>query len=351
MAESNPAADSAAHHNIPGAAELQQEGVANYFQRRLAEDRGGEPPPAQVDSNEEQPDVDGLPDESIEAIADADIAEQPDEGIEAQDTEEVQPEDDAGPGIEIDGEYITADQIRELRNEASQGSMRLDDYTRKTQIISRIRQEHEALGTAFDEQNESLSAQRGILLEAVQGQLSQFENADTSKLTQEQFAQFQTAYANTRAGAERIQQAFSQAEERLTAARADAFQRRAKSTREMLRWHEPRWNQEFYGTLRRFAVDEGLMSEDMFNRETDFLRMAGLISLMDRANVDDLIQQKKTEKRPSKGTPRSQAQPRRRNARGQYQSAQQRVFESKNARRDGTLREAFQAKLAAEDNR
>ena len=360
MAESNPQADSAAQagpqdqapHNIPGAVEMQDQGVANYFRNQLAKEGGYELPAAGSDSRQqpEQPQADtsSHPEKPAEATTDADAADQPDE-LDAQlDSDEEQPGDDDGPGIEIDGEYLTASQIRELRHEATEGGMRLEDYTRKTQIISRVRQEHEALGQVYDQQNQALGLQRDILLQAVDAQVAQFQNVDTSKLSQEQFQQFQVAFQNTKQGADAIHAAFDDAQQKLDRSRADAFQRQAKSTREMLRWHEPRWNQEFYGKLRQFAVSEGLMSEEAFNRENDFLRMAGVIALMDRANVDEIVTSRQTDTRPSKSTARAQARQRRRNARGQFQSAQQNVMQSTNAKRDGSLREMFKANLAAE---
>lgn len=336
--------------HVPGAVEMQQEGVRNYFMRQLAEERGDAPAAPVPDSTPmgEQP-VETLDHtEQSEVGADPISAEQPDTELELTDSDDEaeQPEEGEGGGLEIDGEFVTADQIRQWKQEASDGGMRLEDYRRKTQVMSRVRQEHEALGTAFDDQSAALDAKSGVLLEAIEGQLRQFEQVDTTKLTQEQFQQFQQSFAATKQGADTLRKMFSEVDSKLKQAREEAFNRRAASTREMLKWHEPRWSGEFYSQVRNFAVAEGLMSEEAFAKETDFLRMAGLIAMMDRAGVDDLVTEKRNEIRPSKGTPRQQAAPRRRNAQGQFQSAEQRL--SAEPGNPEARRDFFRAKLAAE---
>lgn len=348
----SPMGDSRAEPGmIPGATDIAQEGVKNYFQRKLAEERGESPAAAStdVDSTDpgEQPDGNLDPEQSAGG-ADAAAAEQPtgdDLDLDSSDEEEQSEEGDT-VGLDIDGEFVTAQQIREWKEGATEGGMRLEDYRRKTQIVSRVRQEHEALGETLNHQTEALNAKAGVLMEAIEGELRRFEGVDPTTLTQEQFAEFQRQYASTKAGADRIRAAFAEVDTKLIATRGAAYEQKAGSTREMLKWHEPRWNNEFYGGLRSFAVTEGLMSEDQFNNETDFLRLVGLMSLMDRANVDDLVTSKKNEMRPSKGTPRQRQAPRSRNAQGQYQSAEQNLRANpgdRNARQD-----YFRAKLAAE---
>lgn len=74
--------------------------------------------------------AEGDPQDNSDASEDAGNPVEPDTGEVSEPT--------TPDGIELDGEILTLDQIREYRK----GHMRQADYTRKTQELARMRQEH-----------------------------------------------------------------------------------------------------------------------------------------------------------------------------------------------------------------
>jgi hypothetical protein len=170
-------------------------------------------------------------------------------------------------------------------------------------------------------------------------------------MSPEQFEQFKHQWAQAKRGADFLAQQFGEVEARYKQHRSALLEKNARATVEMLKWHEPRWDDDhkFYGQLREFAVREGLMSEDAFDRETDYLRIRGLIAMMDAHQAPGAIEEAATTQRP----PRRSRQ-RTRNAQGQFQqgreTAKQNVLGSRNAKADGSLRGMLLANLAAEGN-
>ncbi len=353
-----------------------QDGVRNYFLNKLATEREtgqggsatsadpvikdqGQPPayppqPAEVRQDDIQQPV-------AEPPA---AAEQPPEHAQQQDSEALPGDDESSQvdaqeqlaeqlpdGLEIDGKSYTAEEIKSLIEEANNGGLRLDDYKRKTQYLSRVRQEHEALGTHLSEGVQSVEAKEEIINRVLQQNLAAYENVDTSRLTPEAFQEFKNQYAQARRGADLLRAEFDKAENSLKTVRQQADQAKASSTLEMLRWHEPRWDHEntFYAKVRDFAVNEGLVSTEEFDGENDFLRMVGLIAMMDRHDLPSVITEQIENPKPP--APQRNAQ-RPRNDNGRFTTnvtnTQNAVLQSGNAKGDGSLRNHFMARLERE---
>ncbi len=252
--------------------------------------------------------------------------------------------------LEVDGTRITADDVRELMRAQQDAQHLQSDYTRKTQMLSRVRQEAEALGTELTEMQMSLSRKEQLILQVVNTNLQALEQTDVRSLSQEQYAQFQIQKDNAIRGRDALLDAFEKADAEAREHQEAAFKRMSSSTAQLLRFHEPRWDREgrFYGQLREFAVNEGLMKPEQFDRENDFLRMAGLISMMDRHTLPDTIKETLEEPKPPE---RGHELPMR-DAQGRFQNnvagATNNVLQSQNARQDGSARAMFMARLEQE---
>lgn len=353
-----------AHEAIPMPVGGDRQGIHNYFLRNLQAERSGDYRPGEnsadpvLSPQQGQPPAERRPDARSSDIQQSGGGQPPAEQPARNDqpmSEPApiaagQPEGVDAEGLEVDGERFTADRIRDLVAEVEQGTMRLDDYTRKTQMLSRVRQEHEALGTELTDMQESLDRKAAIIQQVVRGNLQAYENANIAGMTQEQHAQFVQAKEQALRGAQALEHAFQQADEKVQQAKNTAFQRISASTKQLLRWHEPRWDNEnqFYAKLRKFVINERLMDQEQFDRENDFLRIIGLISLMDRHELPSTIQETRENPRPSE---RQHNAPQR-DSSGRFQTsvqaAQDAVLNSPNARRDGSAREMFRRKLEAE---
>jgi hypothetical protein len=366
--ELSPDADSRPreHQAIPNPLGDQQ-GIHNYFVNRLQQERDGaiapsatsadpvvapdqgQPPavPQQTQQPEQRVDDTQQPGDAPQPPADQ--PNEPDNPLDPAALAEDNQEDPSVVGIDVDGKRYTAAEIKDLVEEAEHGGLRLDDYKRKTQYLSRVRQEHEALGTALNEGQETIQAKEQIIDRVLQANLAAYENADTSQMDPQQFEQFKRGYAEAKRGADALRQAFQNADAELEKRRGEAFDRKSASTVQMLRWHEPRWNDEFYGQVRNFAVNEGLMTAEGMDRENDFLKILGLVSMMDRAQLPEtIVEQIENPKPPQRQ--RNQQQPK--DSRGRFttnvENSRQAVLSSGNARGDGSLRNHFMANLEKE---
>lgn len=356
------------HEHLPDATGGQ--GLREYFLRRAREGAGEAPPP---DAPDPAPQGRGQPEpdrgdegeasqrergprspEQPGALSDAQDSQDPDAEEEALDPaaedEQEQPGDDDDEGLELDGQRYTRDDIRKLIEERDQGGMRLEDYRRKTQRLARVRQEAEALGEEYQGLGEVFQAKEQLLGQVIQANLRQFEQTDTSKMSPEQFEDFKRQWAAAKQGADFLAQQFQEVEGALTQRRQAAMQKRARTTVELLRWHEPRWDDQnqFYGKLRDFTVREGLMSAEQFDQETDFLKLRGLIALMDAHEAPQVIDEAAHRPRPPR-----RSRNRARNNQGQFQGSREAaldaVKQSTNARADGSFRNFLLTNLAAEE--
>ncbi len=336
----------------------------NYFMRNLNDERQGnytpgaysadpvvnedrgqpvgpvrEQPPAEVVTSN-QPEVRQPPAE--QPVQQQQATQEPDQGQPAALPDE---------GLEVDGERYTPDRIRELVAETEKSGMRLSDYTRKTQIVSRIRNEAEAFNTELTDFQASLERKSAVIRNLADYNVAQLEQADIRSMTPEQHASYIQTLDNARKGRDAIHAEFDRVDNDAKEVKDRAFQRLSNQTIQLLKFHEPRWNGEFYGVLRAFAVGEGLMSEKAFDAENDFLRMCGLISMMDRHTLPETIRETVENPRP----PERQQNVPQRDSQGRFRSSvaatQNAVLNSRNARGDGTARDFFRAKLEDERRR
>jgi len=357
------------HEHIPDA--TGGAGLRNYFLRQAQNQSPGEAPepgdpdpaadgrgqpdpaPARREEASQRGPGPGSPEQPALASGDQDSedpeAEEHELDPAAEDDTE-QPGDGEDEGLELDGQRYTRDDIRKLIEEREQGAMRLEDYRRKTQRLARVRQEHEALGETYEGLGEVFQAKEQLLGQVIQSNLRQFEQTDTSRMSPEQFEDFKRQWAAAKQGADFLAQQFQGVERALGEKLSAAKQKQARATVEMLRWHEPRWDDQnqFYGKLREFTVREGLMSAERFDQETDFLKLRGLIALMDAHEAPGAIDEAAQRPRPPR-----RSRNRGRNSQGQFQgnreAAMQAVRSSTNARADGSLRQMLMTNLATEE--
>lgn len=355
------------HEHIPDA--TRGEGLREYFLRQ-AREGGGAPPPDAPDpapTGRGQPAPEGDTEEEASqrergprspeqpgALSDDQDSQVPDAEEDdldpAAEDEQEQPGDGEDEGLEIDGQRYTRDDVRKLIEEREQGGMRLEDYRRKTQRLARVRQEAEALGEQYQGLGEVFQAKEQLLGQVIQANLRQFEQTDTSKMSPEQFEDFKRQWAAAKQGADFLAQQFQEVEGALAQRRDAAMQKRARTTVELLRWHEPRWDDQnqFYGKLRDFTVREGLMSPEQFDQETDFLKLRGLIALMDAHEAPQVIDEAASRPRPPR-----RSRNRARNGQGRFQGGREAaldaVKQSTNARADGSFRNFLMTNLAAEE--
>lgn len=338
------------HAEIPNA--FGPGGMQEYFLRR-AQATGLEPAPDPADDGG-QPEAqereasqrDGGPPTSEQPEP---IGEQPESDSEEYLEASEEPDSEDGEGLVIDGQRFTPEDVRQLIRERDEAGLRQDDYTRKSQYLSRVRQEHEALNEQFEGLGETFAAKERLLGEVIMANLRQLESVDTRQLSADQYEAYKVQLATAQQGVEALSKKFDELDAMVSAKRTEAEKRKARATREMLRWSEPRWDDQnqFYGQLREFSVREGLMSEAQFDRETDFLRLKGLIAIMDADAAPKAITEAANEQRPPR-----RSRNRQRNQQGQFQkgreAARQNVLSSTNARKDGSFRAMLQANLAAE---
>lgn len=286
-------------------------------------------PNAELDDPESNPGTDENPDE--EELDDPDDGEELDEGSEPE-------------ALTVDDRQYTADDIRQLETRTRE----LDaDYRRKTQVMSRQRQEYAAHG-------EELQEVSGFFQKLAEANLRQLENIDPNSLSQEEFAVWKNQLAHAKDGRNQLLQSIDNVKKRVNENRNKMLDHQAKESSEILRGVDPRWGNDFYAKIRDFAVESGRFSPEEFADVTDWRTMEGLIALYDRAEAQKRAKSKKdqrseTREPPTKRRRRRARQPR--NTQGQFQTAQKAVAESTNAKADGSLRNYFQERLAKERGR
>lgn len=253
---------------------------------------------------------------------------------------------DEPEALTVDDRQYTADDIRNLEKRTRE----LDaSYRRKTQVMSRQRQEYEAHGREIEEVG-------GFFQQLANANLQQLEAIDPESLSQEEFGVWKQQVSNAKAGRDRLLAAMEGVKKRVKQNREKMLDQQAAESAEVLKGIDPRWNNEFYGKIRDFAVESGRYSAEEFADVTDWRTMEGLIALHDMAEGQKRLENNKgnqgeTREPPTRRRRRKARQPR--NDRGQFtpQNTEKKVFESTNAKADGSLRNHFQARLAAERGR
>jgi hypothetical protein len=150
-----------------------------------------------------------------------------------------------------------------------------------------------------------------------------------------------------------MDQTVSEVRKRYNQAREKHLNDAAAESADVMRNIETRWNNEFYAKIRDFAVESGRYSADEFANVTDWRVVEGIIAVMDKVQVQRVVDNggdgKPEISEPAQRKIRRQRQRQRRNSQGQFQSSKNAVLESTNAKGDGSLREHFATKLAAEN--
>ncbi len=255
--------------------------------------------------------------------------------------------------LEVDGQRITADDVRALKQIANDAKHLEADYTRKTQVLSRVRQEHEALGQELTDFQQTLERREEVIKQIINGNVDHLNAMNTQGMTQEQFEIWKQQREGAERGKAALEARFAQLDAEQEAQTDKVFKRKSSSTAQLLRWHEPRWDKDnlFYGKLREFAVNEGLMTPEAFDQENDFMKIVGLISMMDRHTLPETIRETRENPRP----PERQHELPTRDAQGRFQSnvagTTNAVLASQNARADGSAYNMFMAKLEDERRR
>ena len=120
-------------------------------------------------SNVDDEAIDDLGDENI---ADNDVEEAEDD---LEEDDGLDDGDDEGESFTLDGEEITADEIREMR----QGSLRQSDYTKKTTLLAKSRDKADALIVSLETSIETIESLLGDDSDAELDEL--LEEGDTAE--------------------------------------------------------------------------------------------------------------------------------------------------------------------------
>lgn len=318
--------------------------IREQFRRRLeAERESKEPVGRQEQPDDEIPDTERASETQDEDEYDADEEGTPSEE-ESEDTdedpdteEEPDAEDDEPSTLTVDDRQYSAEDIRALENRVREYDA---DYRRKTQVMSRIRQEYQARG-------EEVQQVSGFFKSLAKANVQQLEQIDPSKLNQEQFAAWKQQLDAAKAGEQQLMGYIDKITQTTRENREKMLDHQAQESAEILRSIDRRWSNEFYGQLRDFAVETGRFTKEEFADLTDWRTFEGLIALFDMQQAQKNVKEKReTKEPPTKRRKRNRKQAR--NQRGQFQNAEQAVRQSTNAKQDGSLRSYFQQKLAAE---
>ncbi len=319
----------------PGESSGEQLSFREQTAARLADERGESPEAKAPDQPLDADDgYEGEPEDESQSAAD-----QPDDGEVDEESAQGDDQPDAtdAPGVfNVDGIDYSADDVREL-NEAR---VKYDtEFRRRTQITARLKREYEVAGQDVEHQSQ-------FFLNLANANVSQYSRFDPSNLSPEQYKAFHDQKTNAERGRDQLNQQLETMRTSTATKREALVNQEAGESIEVLKGIEPRWGDEFYTKVREFAVSSGRYDAQEFENLTDWRSIEGLVALMDR---DSMTQRQVVNREPKKPNRRRQRQrQRRRNARGQFQTAQDAVFASPNASRDGSFRAMTAARLAAE---
>lgn len=308
---------------------------------RLAAERGETPDQEQAEpsSDEENTDDGGdqPEDESVGETDEESLGDQPESDESEEESEEAKPR-----GIEVDGKMYTEEDIRRMQTDRDSFEK---DYRRKTQFLSRVRQEHEALG-------EKVSMVDSLFVKQAEQTIAQLESVDVSNFTQQEIAAWQNQLKNAKLARQNLTSLFGEVDKQVAHNRDKALEDQSKASIKVLEDSEPRWNDTFYKEIRDFVVESELYTAEEFADIADWRIIRGLISMMDSSKAAESIRQVERKKTPKPKKPaRSANTPQKRNKNGRFQSAQQRFRESTNGREDGSFREMKARQLEEERNR
>ncbi len=244
--------------------------------------------------------------------------------------------------LQVDDSSYSVDDVRKL----VQSNRELDaDYRRKTTVMSRMREEYAVQGKEMETV--------GLFFSGLARQnVDRLEKVDTKDMSPEEFSAYRQQYDGAKRASQQMNQSVIGVRESYNKAREAHLDQQAAESAEVMQKIDKRWNNEFYSKVRDFAVDSGRYTAEEFSDVTDWRSMEGLVSLMDADGVRKIAENPASGEseisEPGKRKRRRQRQRQNRSSTGQFQSSKATVLESQNARKDGSLRDHFKAKLAAE---
>lgn len=292
--------------------------------QELAAERGGESEDQPLSASEEDVGPSSASDEADQVDA-----------IESVEESEDQPEADETPAVfTVDGTEYSPEDIRKMSDNLGKYDT---EFRRRTQITARLKQEYDAAG-------EELGQMQGLFAGLADANVQQYQRVDPSTLTPEQYKVYHQQMASAVNGRNKLQETIDKQNKVLKEKRTQLLDRQAEESIDVLKGIEKRWGDEFYGQVREFAVSTGRYSPEEFQDLTDWRHIEGLVALMDRETLPQKVGDKKIQK-PSKERRR---QKQTRGNKGQFQSLQQRVRESTNARADGSFQALKRAQLERE---
>lgn len=321
----------------------------NHFMGKLAAERGessDDDQHSEADEDGEIEETSGQRDDADDEADDGDEKsnEESDADQDTDDGEDDQPDDDDEPqALTIDDRQYTAEDIKTLEKKTSDLEK---GYRQSTQQMSEIR-------TQYTQDAQELETVASFFTNLTSANVAQLESMDISQMSPEEVQQWQIQLQSTRTGSAQVQKRIGELLKEVNKTREKMLDHSARESKAILESSEPRWNDEFYGKVRKFALSTGRYSAKEFADVTDWRIIEGLIAVMDSQTVTKVVDKGKSDKNAktiekSKPKRRRQNKRQRRNAQGKFQSAKQKVAESTNARGDGSLREYFTSKLAAE---
>ena len=217
-----------------------------------------------------------------------------DEEEESEDSEEEQPEDedDSEPfaladdsQITIDGETYSGEDIKNWKL----GSMRQEDYTRKTQAVKEVQNRAE---TSEKQALAMLDALNDNLAQSVK-QLDSQTNWDELKASDPAEYQNRAARrAELQKGIDGIKQAADEMIKGVTQRQSEIKKAEAKEAVSYLKAHVDGWNNDLYSKVGEFAVSRG-MPREAFDDLTNPYVVEAFTELMRMKDLQKTVPKKK----------------------------------------------------------
>lgn len=245
-----------------------------------------EQPEAEEESEDQEADEADIVDAEFEEAPEEDTAEA--EEVEEDPTEEAEEEEPEELMFEVDGESLTAEELK-------LGYLRQSDYTKKTQAVAEQRK-------ALESQTAEAEATMNALMSAAGADLSRFENVnweqaaidspDQYKQAKAAYEQAQSTYKYIKAQADQFQ---TQQQQQAEAAQKEA----AKESLTVLKTNIPNWNNELYYRIGEYAQGLGVSSEE-FNQVSDHRLITALWKAMQFDQAKQVTAKKKVKPSPTK---------------------------------------------------
>jgi len=311
------------------------EPLHEQFRRRLFDERR-ESAPAEKPANEKLPTGQASEEEGEEEYEADDKAASAGQESYVDDEEEPGAEEPQPQALIVDDRQFTVEDIRQLikaRNEYDA------DYRRKTQVMARHRQEYESRSQEVEQMGKFFQNLAAV-------NVQELEKINPQTLDKDQFSVWRQQLMQAKAGQQQLESTIEEIRKSVRKNRDQMLDHQAGESAEILKGLDKRWSNEFYAKLRDFAVVTGRYTAKEFSDVTDWRSLEGLIALYDREEARKNVKQNRETQEPP--TRRRQRVRQKRDNTGKFQSAEQAVRSSSNAKADGSLRSYFAARLEAE---